>query len=218
MMLFEQFLLNEKQQPYFKQLKIKLIEEYENYDVYPPIHDLFNCFKDIQQLKVVILGQDPYHQKGQANGLAFSVHKGVKIPPSLKNIYHELSEDLGIDIPTHGDLSAWVKEGVLLLNNVLSVRDSQPNSHFNLGWHTFVEHTIQYINQLDEPIVYILWGKNAISKKKLVTNPQHFVIESAHPSPLSAYRGFFGSKPFSKANNYLVSHGKTPVNWGSINV
>ena len=217
-LMFEQFVINEKKQPYFKVLREKLIKEYENYEVYPPQKQLLNCFKGMKQVKVVILGQDPYHQKGQANGLAFSVNRGVRIPPSLQNIYKEMEDDLHIKTPLHGDLSPLVKEGVLLLNNVLSVRDSSPNSHYDLGWHTFVEHTIQYIEQLDIPVVYILWGKNAISKKRWITNPNHYVIESAHPSPLSAYRGFFGSKPFSKANAFLESRGVKGVDWSVINV
>ncbi len=217
-LVFDQFIQQQIQLPYFKELMNKLDKEYECYNVYPPKQQLLRCFENMEVLKVVILGQDPYHQYGQANGLAFSVNKGIKIPPSLKNIYKELRDDLGIETPPHGDLSPLVNEGVLLLNNILSVQDSLPNSHLHIGWQQFVEETIQYINQLPYPVVFILWGKNALKQKKLITNPNHFVIEGVHPSPLSAYRGFFGSKPFSKANTYLEQQGIKKVDWGVINV
>lgn len=215
--MFEQFLENERQQPYYQELMTKLKKEYQDYAIYPPYEELFSCFKYMQSnLKVVIIGQDPYHQVGQANGLAFSVKKGVKIPPSLRNIYKELESDLGILPPAHGDLSSWAKQGVLLLNHVLSVRDSQPNSHSKLGWEPFIEHTLNYIDTLDQPIVFILWGNNARQDKQWITNKNRLILESAHPSPLSASRGFFGSKPFSKTNAYLKEHDLTPIDWGNL--
>lgn len=215
--MFDTFLKEEKEKTYFKELEHKLKEEYQNYQVYPPYEQLFACFENMQvKLKVVIIGQDPYHQPGQANGLAFSVNPGVKIPPSLRNIYKELHSDIGMEIPNHGDLTAWTRQGVLLLNNVLSVRDSQPNSHLKLGWHTFVEDALAYIDTLDTPIVFILWGKNAQEKRKWITHSKRLVLESAHPSPLSANRGFFGSKPFSKTNDYLMGQGEEPIHWEEI--
>lgn len=211
----KQFLKSQESELYFIELMDKVSKEYEIHEVYPPKEQLFACFDmDVSDLKVVIIGQDPYHQKGQANGLAFSVNRGVKIPPSLKNIYKEMEDDLGIHTPDHGDWSHLVKEGVLLLNNVLSVVDSKPNSHKNLGWDQFMIRTLEYIDTLKQPIVFILWGSNAISKKKYIKNENRLVIESVHPSPLSSYRGFFGSKPFSKANDYLKQYGKN-VNWGN---
>lgn len=215
--MFEKFLEEESKKDYFVDLMTKLNQEYQEYDVYPPYEKLFACFKAMEEdLKVVIIGQDPYHQKEQANGLAFSVNPGVKIPPSLRNIYKELHSDIGMDIPNHGDLSAWAKQGVLLLNNVLSVRDSQANSHLKLGWQPFVEATLKYIDTLDQPIVFILWGKNAQEKKKWITNKNRLILESVHPSPLSCHRGFFDSKPFSKTNDYLKANDVKEIEWEAI--
>ncbi len=189
--------------------------EYFEQTIYPDMHDIFNCFKqtDYQSVKAVILGQDPYHGYGQAHGLCFSVKKGVKAPPSLVNIYKELKSDLGFEIPNHGDLSKWAQEGVLLLNTVLTVREGQPNSHKDCGWQWFTDEVIKKLNEREKPIVFILWGGNARSKKKLIDQNRHFVIESAHPSPLSAYNGFLGSKPFSKTNEMLQSVNISPIDW-----
>ena len=179
------------------------------------MHDIFNCFKltDYSSVKAVILGQDPYHGYGQAHGLCFSVQKGIKPPPSLVNIYKELKSDLEIEIPTHGELTSWAKQGVLLLNTVLTVREGTPNSHKDCGWQWFTDEVIKLLNKRDSPIVFILWGGNARSKKKFIDQNKHFIIESAHPSPLSAYNGFFGSKPFSKTNALLKSVDIEPINW-----
>ncbi len=211
----EQFLESQRQEPYFIELMDRLDKEYESHTVYPPREDLFACFKHLkaENVRVVILGQDPYHQPRQANGLAFSVHRGVKIPPSLRNIYTEMHDDVGIEIPDHGDLSCLALQGVLLLNNVLSVVEGKPNSHQHIGWEVFVENTMQYLDTLDQPMVFLLWGNNARKKKKWITRSNHLVLESAHPSPLSAYRGFFGSKPFSKTNEFLIAHGQEPIDW-----
>ena len=211
----EIFLNKEKENEYFQKLMDKVDQAYQSDIVYPPRDELFACFKDLpaSSLKVVILGQDPYHQKGQANGLAFSVNRGVKLPPSLKNIYQEMHDDVHVEIPSHGDLTDLKKQGVLLLNNVLSVVDSHPNSHKKLGWEEFMIHTLAYIDTLDQPIVFILWGKEAQSKKKYIHHPKRLILESVHPSPLSSYRGFFGSKPFSKANQFLEEYGVEPINW-----
>ena len=168
---------------------------------------------DYNDVKAVILGQDPYHGYGQAHGLCFSVQKGVKCPPSLVNIYKELKSDLSIDTPNHGNLTKWAQQGVLLLNTVLTVREGQPNSHKDCGWQWFTDEVIKKLNEREKPIVFILWGGNARSKKKLIDQNKHFIIESAHPSPLSAYNGFFGSKPFSKTNKLLASVNISPIDW-----
>ena len=168
---------------------------------------------DYNDVKAVILGQDPYHGYGQAHGLCFSVQKGVKCPPSLVNIYKELKADLSIDTPNHGNLTKWAQQGVLLLNTVLTVREGQPNSHKDCGWQWFTDEVIKMLNEREKPIVFILWGGNARSKKKLIDQNKHFIIESAHPSPLSAYNGFFGSKPFSKTNELLKSVNISPIDW-----
>lgn len=184
--------------------------------IFPPEKEVFNAFKytELEKLKVVILGQDPYHEPGQAHGLAFSVRPGVKVPPSLKNIYRELSQDIpGFTIPVHGCLVSWAKQGVLLLNTVLTVESGIANSHKGKGWEDFTDGVIRAINANCENIVFILWGANARSKASLIDRSRHLVLESSHPSPLSAYQGFFGSRPFSKTNNYLHSKGKNPVNW-----
>ena len=192
-----------------------LKQEYSTQTIYPNMHDIFNCFKltDYSSVKAVILGQDPYHGYGQAHGLCFSVQRGIKPPPSLVNIYKELKTDLGIEIPTHGELTSWARQGVLLLNTVLTVREGNPNSHKDCGWQWFTDEVIKLLNNRDKPIVFILWGGNARSKKKFIDQKRHFIIESAHPSPLSAYNGFLGSKPFSKTNEFLVLNGCLPINW-----
>ena len=198
-------------------LKIRefLKDEYSHHVCYPSMYDIFNALKytDYYDVKAVILGQDPYHEEGQAHGLSFSVKKGVEIPPSLQNIYKELQSDLGIPPAKHGCLENWARQGVLLLNSVLTVRAHLANSHKNCGWQQFTDDIIKKLNERDTPIVFILWGANARSKKQYITNPIHYVIEIAHPSPLSAYNGFFGSRPFSRTNEFLKSAGIEPVDW-----
>lgn len=193
-----------------------LIEEYSSRTIYPDMHDLFNCFRytPLDKLKVVILGQDPYHNEGEAHGLCFSVQKGIKVPPSLKNIYKEIKDDLGIDEPSNcGELTKWAKEGVLLLNTTLTVRAGLANSHSKCGWSWFTDEVIRLVSANTTNTVFILWGGNARQKKPLIDETKHLILQSAHPSPLSAYNGFFGCKFFSKTNNYLISHGKTPIDW-----
>ena len=216
---WDELLKDEFNSDYYLKIREFLKGEYSNYRVFPSMFDIFNALKytSFENTRVVILGQDPYHEIGQAHGLAFSVQKGVKIPPSLVNIYKELNSDLGIKIPSHGELSAWAKEGVLLLNATLTVREGMANSHKDIGWAIFTDNIIKILAKSNKPIVFILWGGNARSKKKYITSANHLVIESAHPSPLSAYNGFFGSKPFSRANKFLVSKGCLPINWDAIN-
>ncbi len=201
--------------PYYKKLYRTVYEEYSKFVVYPPSDDIFNAFAltPLKQVKVVILGQDPYHEPGQAHGLCFSVRPGIDIPPSLQNIYQELHDDLGCAIPNHGCLTKWASQGVLLLNTVLTVRAHQANSHRNIGWEEFTDAAIRVLNTQERPIVYILWGRPAQAKQAMLDNPQHLVLTAPHPSPLSAYRGFFGSRPFSKANTFLKEHGVEPVDW-----
>ena len=189
----------------FHKFMKKVESEYKNYTCYPEYKNIFNALKLTQykDIKIVIIGQDPYHGEGEAHGLSFSVRRGIKLPPSLQNIFKELHDDLKIDMPTCGDLTPWAENGVLLLNSILSVRKDSPLSHKDLGWQLLTDHIIKLINLKNEPVVFILWGSFARSKKKFITNKKHFVIESVHPSPLSAYNGFFGSRPFSKANNFL---------------
>ena len=205
----------EFKKPYYEKLYAKVKEEYSTNLIFPPADDIFNAFDftPLSEVKVVILGQDPYHGDGQAHGLCFSVKPDVKIPPSLVNIYQELHDDLGCTIPKHGYLVKWAEQGVLLLNTVLTVRAHQAFSHQGHGWETFTDAVIRAVNEQNRPIVFILWGKPAQSKKKMLTNPAHLIIESPHPSPLSARRGFFGSKPFSKTNEFLQSNGVEPVDW-----
>lgn len=214
-MNWKEIIDEEKAKPYYQTLKKKVETAYASTSVYPPHEDIFNCFKmcPYESVKVVILGQDPYHQKNQAQGLSFSVNKGIKIPPSLVNIYKELQSDLDIPIAKHGSLVAWAKQGVLLLNAVLSVEDSKPNSHRGYGWEIFNDRIMQELNCSEKPIVFILWGKNAQEKEKWITNPQHLVLKSVHPSPLSAYQGFFGSRPFSKANAFLKENQRGEIDW-----
>ena len=201
--------------PYFIQLASFLQKERAAHKtIFPALPQVFEALNlcELNKVKVVIIGQDPYHQAGQANGLAFSVPSGFKLPPSLKNIFKELNSDLNIN-PQNGDLSAWAKQGVLLLNTVLTVEQASPNSHQNKGWELFTDQIICLLNEQEQPLVFILWGKPAQSKIKFIDTSKHFCIESPHPSPLAAYRGFFGSKPFSKTNNYLKSLGKAPIVW-----
>jgi uracil-DNA glycosylase len=189
--------------------------EYDKKIIYPPKEDIFAALKNTsyKDVKVVIVGQDPYHGEGEAMGLSFSVHDGIKLPPSLKNIYKELEDDLGIKPANSGDLTKWTKEGVLLLNATLTVVKDTPNSHSKIGWDKFTDYVIKKINAKDEPVVFILWGNFARSKKIFITNPKHLVIESAHPSPFSARNGFFGSKPFSKTNSFLKKNNIKPIDW-----
>ncbi len=200
---------------YYRNLFQFVKKEYDTTQVFPPADDIFNAFHltPLSKVKVVILGQDPYHGDGQAHGLCFSVQKGVEIPPSLVNIYKELQDDLGCRIPNNGYLEKWARQGVLLLNTVLTVRAHQPFSHQGHGWEEFTDAAIRGLNTQDRPIVFMLWGKPAQQKKKMLTNPNHLILEAPHPSPLSAYRGFFGSKPFSQANDFLSAHGGEPIDW-----
>lgn len=200
----------------YKKIRAFLIDEYRNHVVYPDMYDLFNCFKftPVDNLKVVILGQDPYHEPNQAHGLCFSVKNGVKLPPSLKNIYKEMASDLGIVQPQNfGDLTKWAEQGVLLLNTTLSVRAHLANSHSKCGWAWFTDSVIKIISQNLKDVVFILWGGNARSKVPLIDQRKHLILQCAHPSPLSAHNGFFGCKFFSKTNEYLISRGKNPVDW-----
>ena len=208
-------LKGEFKKPYYKQLFDKVNDEYRGFQIFPPADDIFNAFHltPLSKVKVVILGQDPYHNVGQAHGLCFSVKKGVEAPPSLVNIYKELQDDLGCRIPRHGCLTKWAEQGVLMLNTVLTVRAHQANSHRGIGWEEFTDAAIMALNGQDRPIVYILWGSPAQRKAAMLHNPKHLILKAPHPSPLSAYRGFFGSRPFSQANEFLTSHGIEPVDW-----
>lgn len=208
-------LKEEFEKPYYKELQEFLKHEYETQTVYPNLHDIFNAlhYTDYDDVKVVILGQDPYHGPNQAQGLSFSVNPDIKQPPSLQNIFKELHSDIGCQIPNHGSLVQWAEQGVLLLNTVLTVRRSEPNSHKGKGWETFTDRVIQLLNEREKPIIFVLWGKHAQVKKPLITNGQHYIIEAPHPSPFSAKRGFFGSKPFSKINTFLTSIGEAEINW-----
>ena len=210
-----EYLKPEFSKPYYASLYKKVREEYKTNCIYPPADEMFSAFEltPLSKVKVVILGQDPYHEPGQAHGLSFSVKPGVKIPPSLVNIYKELNDDLGIPIPDTGYLVNWAKQGVLLLNTVLTVRAHQAFSHKDIGWVEFTDAAIKALNEQDRPIVFILWGKSAQNKKTMLTNPKFLIIESPHPSPLSAYGGFFGSRPFSKTNEFLTANGIEPVDW-----
>lgn len=205
----------EFKKPYYKELYAFVKEEYQTKAIYPPADDIFNAFHftPLSKVKVVILGQDPYHGEGQAHGLCFSVKPDVTVPPSLKNIYKELYSDLGCKIPNNGYLKKWADQGILMLNTVLTVRAHQANSHQGKGWEKFTDAVIETVNAQERPIVFILWGRPAQKKKKMLTNPNHLILESAHPSPLSASNGFFGSKPFSKTNQFLEEHGLTPIDW-----
>ena len=204
----------EFEQPYFKSLSEFLSDAYTHKTIYPPKQQVFSAFTtDLNNIKVVIIGQDPYHGPRQANGLAFSVHRGIQLPPSLRNIFKEAHGDVGAPIPSDGDLTRWAEQGVLLLNNTLTVEAHLAGSHRGKGWETFTEAVIKYLNAEKSNLVFILWGRDARSKKSLIDSSKHLVLESAHPSPLSAHNGFFGSKPFSKTNAYLEAHGLKPINW-----
>lgn len=212
---WDDVLASEFDAEYYQRLREFLNEEYSSRTIYPLPKYIYTALKltSYADTKVVILGQDPYHEPNQAHGLAFSVGKNVEIPPSLQNIYKELHDDMGCAIPNHGYLVDWAKQGVLLLNTVLTVRAHQANSHKGKGWETLTDSIIQKLNEKDKSVVFILWGANARSKKALITSPKHLIIESVHPSPLSAYNGFFGSKPFSKTNNFLISNDIKPIDW-----
>lgn len=212
---WQEILLPEMEKPYYKKLRQFLIEEYKTNTIYPDMYSIFNAlhYTDYNDVKAVILGQDPYHGPNQAHGLSFSVKRGVPAPPSLVNIYKEMQDDLGFPIPNHGCLEKWAREGVLLLNTVLTVRKGEANSHRDKGWEQFTDHIIRLLNERDKPIVFILWGTPAIRKESMIDQTRHYVIKSPHPSPLSAYRGFFGSKPFSRANHFLEDNGVGPIDW-----
>ena len=213
-------LREEFRKPYYAKLYKTIKEEYSSRVIFPPSEDIFNAFHytPLHEVKVVILGQDPYHNVGQAHGLCFSVKPDVEIPPSLVNIYQELHDDLGCYIPNNGYLVKWAKQGVLMLNTVLTVRAHQANSHRGIGWEEFTDAAIRALNEQNRPIVFILWGRPAQMKKSMLGNPNHLILEAPHPSPLSAYRGFFGSRPFSKTNNFLKEHGIKPIDWQIENV
>lgn len=205
----------EFKKPYYKDLYKKVLEEYRSRQIFPNPDDIFNAFHltPLKDVKVVILGQDPYHNDGQAHGLCFSVKPDVEVPPSLVNIYKELQDDLGCRIPNNGYLVKWAKQGVLMLNTLLTVRAHQAFSHKGIGWEQFTDAAIEALARQDRPMVFILWGRPAQSKKPMIYNSKHLILESAHPSPLSAYRGFFGSRPFSRTNEYLKENGLVPIDW-----
>ena len=212
---WDEVMKGEFDKEYYLKLRRFLKREYFTQTVYPPMENIFNAMKttSYNDVKAVILGQDPYHEPGQAHGLAFSVQKGTQIPPSLRNIYQELNADLGIPPAPHGQLTKWAEHGVLLLNTVLTVRRGQANSHKGMGWEIFTDDVIMKLNEREKPIVFILWGGNAKTKAKLITNSQHLRLTAAHPSPLSAYNGFFGCRHFSKCNEFLAANGIEPVDW-----
>lgn len=212
---WDEIIGEEFKKDYYIRLREFLKEEYAKHTVYPDMYSIFNALKltPYKDVRVVILGQDPYHEPNQAHGLCFSVQDGTPLPPSLKNIYKELEADLGIPPSKSGDLTKWAKQGVLLLNTVLTVRRGEANSHKGKGWELLTDEIIRKLNDKTEPIVFILWGANARSKKSLITNPIHGIIESAHPSPLSAFNGFFGSRPFSRTNKFLILNRIPPINW-----
>ena len=212
---WDEVLGEEFDKPYYQELRSFLDSEYKNRMVYPLPQYIYTALRltPYKDVKVVILGQDPYHEPGQAHGLAFSVNKGIEIPPSLVNIYKELHDDLGCSIPNHGCLTEWAKQGVLLLNAVLTVQAHRANSHKGRGWEQLTDTIIQKVNEKEEPVVFILWGSNARSKRQFITSQKHLVLESVHPSPLSAYNGFFGSRPFSKTNRFLEENGIQPIDW-----
>lgn len=211
-------LADEWEKPYYRQLHSFLKEEYSKTRIYPDMYDIFNALKytPFADTRAVIIGQDPYHGPGQAHGLCFSVKKGVLLPPSLVNIYKEITDDLGVTMPQHGELTGWAKQGVLLLNTVLTVRAGQPNSHKDKGWEIFTDRVISELNRKETPIVFLLWGANAEKKARVITNPIHKKLITVHPSPLSAYRGFFGCRHFSKANEILISSGQPPIKWDEL--
>lgn len=213
-MSWNAFIKAESEKLYYKEIERIVSEDAKKHNVFPPHDDMFNAFKctNIDNVKTVILAQDPYHHQEQAHGLSFSVPKDVSIPPSLRNIYRELNTDIGFKIPKHGNLISWAKQGVLLLNSALTVIEGDPGSHLEL-WKPFTDAVIGHVNEIDRPIVFLLWGAHARSKKKLLTNEKHLVIEGSHPSPLSAHTGFFGGKYFSRTNEFLVKNGIEPIDW-----
>lgn len=217
---WELYLTEEMQKPYYRELREFLKQEYSSQQIFPDMYDIFNAlhYTSLADTKVVILGQDPYHGDGQAHGLSFSVLPNVPPPPSLVNIFKELNSDLGCTVPDNGCLKPWAEQGVLLLNAVLTVRAHAANSHRGKGWETFTDKIIEMLNQREKPMAFILWGTPARRKKAMITNPVHLVVESPHPSPLSAYGGFFGSRPFSKVNEFLKSTGQEPINWQLPNI
>lgn len=212
---WDELLAGEFEKEYYVKLRAFLAREYKTRTVYPDMYDIFNALKytSYSDVKVVIIGQDPYHGPGQAHGLSFSVKRGIEPPPSLKNIFKEIRDDLGGEVPSHGELVKWAEQGVLLLNAVLTVRAGEANSHKGMGWENFTDRVISLLNERSEPMVFLLWGANARQKKALITNPAHAVFETAHPSPLSAYNGFFGCKHFSRANEFLEMNGKEAIDW-----
>ena len=215
MTTWDEILAEEMKKDYYQQLQALVQKRRAEVRVFPEEKNVFNALEltPFESVKVVILGQDPYHGFGQAHGLSFSVQKGIPLPPSLKNIYKELQEDIGGELPTEGDLSHWAKQGVLLLNTVLTVEEGNANSHKGMGWERLTNRLIESLNELNHPVIFILWGKPAQDKEKLITNPSHVILKAPHPSPLSAYRGFFGSKPFSKVNEMLIQQEQTPIRW-----
>ena len=215
MTTWNEILAEEMQKDYYQELQAFVQKRRSEVRVFPEEKNVFNALEltPFESVKVVILGQDPYHGFGQAHGLSFSVQKGIPLPPSLKNIYKELQEDIGGEFPTEGDLSHWAKQGVLLLNTVLTVEEGNANSHKGMGWERLTNRLIESLNELKHPVIFILWGKPAQDKEKLITNSNHVILKDPHPSPLSAYRGFFGSKPFSKVNDILIQQGQTPIRW-----
>ena len=215
MTTWNEILAEEMQKDYYQELQAFVQKRRAEVRVFPEEKNVFNALEltPFESVKVVILGQDPYHGFGQAHGLSFSVQKGIPLPPSLKNIYKELQDDIGGEFPTEGDLSHWAKQGVLLLNTVLTVEEGNANSHKGMGWERLTNRLIESLNELNHPVIFILWGKPAQDKEKLITNPNHVILKAPHPSPLSAYRGFFGSKPFSKVNEILIQQGQTPIRW-----
>ena len=217
---WDDILKDEFEKDYYKKIREFLKYEYSHYTVYPKMENIFLALKlcDYDDIKVVIIGQDPYHEEGQAHGLSFSVQPGIEIPPSLLNIYKELQSDLGCYIPNNGFLEKWAKQGVLLLNNVLTVRAHMANSHKDCGWETFTDRIIEELNKRETPVVFLMWGSCAKKKELLITNPIHKILKAPHPSPLSAYRGFFGCKHFSTTNNILMENGELPIDWQIENI
>ena len=215
MTTWNEILAEEMQKDYYQELQAFVQKRRAEVRVFPEEKNVFNALEltPFESVKVVILGQDPYHGFGQAHGLSFSVQKGIPLPPSLRNIYKELQEDIGGELPTEGDLSHWAKQGVLLLNTVLTVEEGNANSHKGMGWERLTNRLIESLNELNHPVIFILWGKPAQDKEKLITNPNHVILKAPHPSPLSAYRGFFGSKPFSRVNDILIQQGQSPIRW-----
>lgn len=215
---WDNILADEWSKPYYRQLHDFLKSEYSKTRIYPDMYDIFNALRytSFENTRAVIIGQDPYHGPGQAHGLCFSVKKGVPLPPSLVNIYKEITDDLGVAMPQHGDLTGWARQGVLLLNTVLTVRAGQPNSHKDKGWEIFTDRVISELNRKETPVVFLLWGANAEKKARVITNPIHKKLITVHPSPLSAYRGFFGCRHFSKANEILISSGQPPIKWDEL--